>query len=171
MPPIAPPDLTEEHPVWALTQPPLLDAPDPEPRTETSIEPQTEPNKTEFYGTEPGQPAASDFTWDRFRKPLSEWQEGLEAIYWPYSDEAWSVCTTEEWLYGRLHARLTTRFVRLATAPTEQEEREIHVICMLAKYLLIKREEMGQAHLSIYIEEALSDAIIRLTWGDVDFRE
>jgi len=40
---------------------------------------------------------------------------------------------------------------------------------MLAKYYLIKREEMGQAHLSIYAEGALSDAIIQLTIGNVDF--
>lgn len=189
MPPIKPPPgFTVEHVEWALSQPRLYD--DTEQLTETSAKPttqldeaesnKTEPSNNESDGGEPDKPALPplgppgtpcDFTWDRFKKPLSEWQEGLEAIYKPYSDETWSICTTEEWLYGVLRARLVTRFERQAIGPTEQEEKEIHVICMLAKYYLIRREEMGQAHIPIYVEEALSDAIIRLTWGEVDFTE
>lgn len=196
----APPGFTNEYLEWALSQPRLFDDSDPEPPTEQQVNcNKTESNRTESEEAEsnkagsnktsneaesnetecgqsviplfgpPGTPC--HFYWGRFQSPLSEWQEGLEAIYAPFSDEAWSVCTTEEWLYGVLHARLVTRFERQAIGPTEQEEREIHVICMLAKYYLIKREEMGQAHLSIYVEEALSDAIIKLTRDDVDFTE
>jgi len=197
----APPGFTDEYLEWALSQPRLFNDPDPEPPTEQQVDRnETESNRTESEEAEsnktgsnktasneaesnetefgqsviplfgpPGTPC--HFYWDRFQSPLSEWQEGLEAIYAPFSDEAWSVCTTEEWLYGVLHARLVTRFERQPIGPTEQEEREIHVICMLAKYYLIKREEMGQAHLPIYVEEALSDAIIKLTRDDVDFTE
>lgn len=192
----APPGITDEYLEWALSQPQLFDDPDPEPPTEQQVYyNKTESHKTESEEAESNKTASnkaesneseygqsimhlfgppstpSHFYWDRFQSPLSEWQEGLEAIYAPFSDEAWSVCTTEEWLYGVLHARLVTRFERQPIGPTEQEEREIHVICMLAKYYLIKRDEMGQAHLPIYVEEALSDAIIKLTRDGVDFTE
>ncbi|RPA94592.1 hypothetical protein L873DRAFT_1814124 [Choiromyces venosus 120613-1] len=117
----------------------------------------------------PGEPC--DFTWDRFKGPIADWMEGLEAKFEPFSDESWTNCTTDEGLYNLLHDRLVTRFTRQALTPNAREKREIHVICMLAKYFMILREDMVKAHLPFYIEEALSDAIVRLTMGGVNFDE
>ncbi|KAG0640076.1 hypothetical protein HOY80DRAFT_1000474 [Tuber brumale] len=168
--------LTEPGRTEPSTEPLSTEQPTEPLRTEQPTETgRTEPGAGEFHAPVPpsvGMPdTPCDFTWSRFRRSLSEWQAGLEALYAPFSNEAWTVCTTEEWLYRLLHDRLVTRFARLEIVPTEQEAKEIHVICMLAKYYLIMRDEREYAHLPIYLELALSDAIIQLTVGEIDFTD
>ncbi|KAG0137694.1 hypothetical protein HOY82DRAFT_597508 [Tuber indicum] len=77
---------------------------------------------------------------------------------WPYTGPAQTrsgMVTTQEGLYGMLHARLVTPFPRQGIAPNEQEAKEIHATCMLAKNYLVKCEEIVPAHLPMYVEGLL----------------